>query len=309
MARTPAFCPRCSRSSPAPSSSSRLDNSFVTKGVIATPHRLASEAGAQVLRDGGNAGDRAIAADAVLCVVYPHMTSVGGDLMAIVWPANAGEPVGIIGAGRSGELATIEAVRARGHESMPERGVLSVTVPGTVEAWGRLSARGHESMPERGVLSVTVPGTVEAWGRLLERFGTLGLAAVLEPATALAANGYIITDHLADALKEGAELLGKEPAAQELYPPMEGGMLLRDADLASALGDISRKGIGGLYRGEVGTAIAAAIKRRDGLITALDLATHRSQWVEPLAVSYRNLTVYELPPPTQGLTALAMLAR
>jgi len=253
----------------------------VTKGVIATPHRLASEAGAQVLRDGGNAVDAAIAADAVLCVVYPHMTSVGGDLMAIVWPANAGEPVGIIGAGRSGELATIEAVRARG----------------------------HESMPERGVLSVTVPGTVEAWGRLLERFGTLGLTAVLEPATALAANGYIITDHLADALKEGAELLGKEPAAQELYPPMEGGMLLRNADLASALGDISRKGIGGFYRGEVGTAIAAAIKRRDGLITALDLATHRSQWVEPLAVSYRNLTVYELPPPTQGLTALAMLAR
>src|SRR6266852_1828299 len=108
------------------------------------------------------------------------MTSLGGDLMAIVWPANAGEPVGIIGAGRSGELATIEAVRARG----------------------------HESMPERGVLSVTVPGTVEAWGRLLERFGTLGLAAVLEPATALASNGYVITERLAVFLREAAELLG-----------------------------------------------------------------------------------------------------
>ncbi|TMC00054.1 MAG: gamma-glutamyltransferase, partial [Chloroflexi bacterium] len=253
----------------------------MTKGVIATPHRLASEAGAQVLRDGGNAVDAAIAADAVLCVVYPHMTSVSGDLMAIVWAANATGPVGIIGAGRSGELATIDAVRARG----------------------------HETMPERGVLSVTVPGTVEAWGRLLERFGTLGLAAVLEPATALAANGYIITDHLADALKEGAELLGKEPAAQELYPPMEGGMLLRNPDLASVLRDVGRNGIGGFYRGEVAAAIAAAIKKRDGLVTAMDLATHRSQWVEPLTVSYRDLTVYELPPPTQGLTALAMLAR
>src|SRR4029077_11620619 len=130
------------------------DNFPMTKGVIATPHRLASEAGAQVLRDGGNANHAAIAADAVLCVVYPHMTSVGGDLMAIVWPANAGEPVGIVGAGRSGEQSTIEAMRARG----------------------------HETMPERGVLSITVPGTVEAWGRLLERFGTLGMSAVLEPA-------------------------------------------------------------------------------------------------------------------------------
>ncbi|HYT13532.1 MAG TPA: gamma-glutamyltransferase family protein [Candidatus Nitrosopolaris sp.] len=253
----------------------------MTKGVIATPHRLASEAGAQVLRDGGNAIDAAIAADALLCVVYPHMTSVGGDLMAIVWPAKSAEPVGLIGAGRSGELATIEAVRRRG----------------------------HETMPERGVLSVTVPGTVEAWGRLLERFGTLGMAAVLEPATALAADGYIITDHLAAALKEGAELLGKERAAHELYPPMEGGMLLRNPDLASVLRDIGRNGIGGFYRGEVAAAIAATIKRRDGLVTARDLATHRSQWVEPLSVRYRDLTVYELPPPTQGLTALAMLAR
>ncbi|TMC88702.1 MAG: gamma-glutamyltransferase, partial [Chloroflexi bacterium] len=92
----------------------------MTKGVIATPHRLASEAGAQVLRDGGNAIDAAIAADAVLCVVYPQMTSVGGDLMAIVWPAGASAPVGLIGAGRSGELASIDAARSRGHDAMPE---------------------------------------------------------------------------------------------------------------------------------------------------------------------------------------------
>src|SRR6476660_9644335 len=102
----------------------------MTRGVVATPHRLASEAGAQALRDGGNAIDAAIAADAVLCVVYPQMTSVGGDLMAIIWPAGAASPVGIIGAGRSGEHATIDAIRSRGHDTMPERGVLSVTVPG-----------------------------------------------------------------------------------------------------------------------------------------------------------------------------------
>ncbi|TMC37024.1 MAG: hypothetical protein E6J28_08795 [Chloroflexi bacterium] len=137
----------------------------MTTGVIATPHHVASEVGAQILRDGGNAIDAAIAADAVLCVVYPHMTSVGGDLMAIVWPAGASAPVGLIGAGRSGEHATIDAVRSRG----------------------------FEEMPSRGVLSVTVPGTVEAWGRLLERFGSVGLGTVLEPAAELAQGGYVIS--------------------------------------------------------------------------------------------------------------------
>jgi gamma-glutamyltranspeptidase len=253
----------------------------MTKGVVATPHRTASLAGAQMLRDGGNAIDAALAANAVLCVVYPHMTSVAGDLMALVWPAGAAAPVGLIGAGRSGELATIEAVRARG----------------------------HTTMPERGVLSVTVPGTVEAWGRLLERFGTVGMGAVVEAAAALAQDGYLITDSLAAFLKEKAELLGREPAAHALYPPMEAGMKLRNADLATVLLDLGRSGLGGFYRGEVGAAIVSAIERRDGLITAHDLGTHRSGWMQPVEVRYRDLTVYELPPPTQGLAASAMYAR
>lgn len=253
----------------------------MTRGVIATPHHLASEVGAQVLKDGGNAVDAVIAANAVLCVVYPHMTSVGGDLMAIVWPAGKTEPVGLIGAGRSGELATIEAVRSRG----------------------------HELMPERGALSVTVPGTVEAWGRLLERFGTLGLGAVLEPAASIASDGYLITPRLSEFLKESAELLGRERAAYELYPPMEAGMLLRNPDLASVLRDIGRAGINIFYRGEIAAAIVSALERRGGLITARDLATHHSQWVDPIAAPYRDVVVYELPPPTQGLTALAMLVR
>ncbi len=253
----------------------------MTRGVIATPHHLASEAGASELRDGGNAIDAVIAADAVLCVVYPSMTSVGGDLMAIVWPAGADAPVGLVGAGRSGELATIEAVRARG----------------------------HTEMPLRGVLTVTVPGTVEAWGRLLERFGTFGLGAVLEPAAALARDGYVITPQLSRFLMDAAELLGREPAAQALYPPMEAGMLLRNPDLASVLQSIGHGGIGDFYRGEIAAEIAASIKRRDGFVTAKDLASHRSEWVAPVEVPYRDLVIYELPAPTQGLAAAAMFAR
>jgi gamma-glutamyltranspeptidase len=253
----------------------------VTKGVIATPHRLAGQAGAQVLADGGNAIDAAIAADAVLCVVYPHMTSIGGDLMAIVWPAGAAAPIGLIGAGRSGELATIDAVRRAG----------------------------FDTMPERGALSITVPGTVEAWGRLIERFGTLGFAPVLEPAADLADHGYTITPSLSENLKSAAELLGREPAAHALYPPMDAGMTLRNPELGSVLRDISRQGFNGFYRGEVAAAIAAAIQKRGGLVTAKDLATHHSNWVETLSSAYRDTVVHELPPPTQGLAALAMLAR
>ena len=253
----------------------------MTKGVIATPHRLASEVGAQILRDGGNAIDAAIAADAVLCVVYPHMTSVAGDLMAIVWASGESAPVGLIGAGRSGELATIEAVRERG----------------------------HEEMPDRGALSVTVPGTVEAWGRLLERYGSFGLGAVMEPAAGLAQDGFVITAHLSEALKAAAGFLGREPNAFALYPPMEGGMTLRNADLASVLRDIGRNGINSFYRGAIAAAIADAIKKRDGLVTRQDLATHRSQWVEPVLFPYRDTMVYQLPPPTVGLVAAAMAIR
>src|SRR5258708_72422 len=213
------------------------------------------------MRDGGNAVDAAIAANAVLCVVYPHMTSVGG--------------------GGSGELATIDAVRSRG----------------------------HETMPERGILTVTVPGTVDTWGRLLERFGTLGLGAVLEPAAALARDGFVITPQLADFLKAAAELLGKESAAQKLYPPMEPGMVLRNPDLATVLSDIGRGGISGFYRGELAAAIVGAISRRDGVVTARELGAHLSHWGRPIGSGKRDPTGYELPPPTQGLSALAMNAK
>ncbi len=253
----------------------------MTKGVVATPHRLASEVGAQILRDGGNAVDAAIAAEAVLCVVYPHMTSLGGDLMAIVCGAGEPSPIGLIGAGRSGMLATIAAVRERG----------------------------HETMPARGALPVTVPGTVEAWGRLLERFGSVGMGAVLERAAGLARDGFIITPQLAEFLRAAAGWLGREQPAYALYPPMEAGMLLRNPDLASTLDELGRNGLNSFYRGDIAHAIATAIQKRDGFVTRQDLASHHSQWVEPVAFPYRDTIVYELPAPTQGLVAAAILVR
>jgi gamma-glutamyltranspeptidase/glutathione hydrolase len=251
------------------------------KGVVAAPHHLAAEAGAQVLRQGGNAVDAAVAANAVLCVVYPHMTSIGGDLFALVWPAGADRPVGLAGAGRSGSLATIEAIHAAG----------------------------HDRMPPHGPLTVTVPGTVEAWGRLVERFGRLGLAPLMAPAAALARDGWLVTAGLARMLADNADWLRRDPEAARLLPPLKAGMLLRNPELGATLEDLGRNGFNGFYRGEVGARIAAALERRGGLLLAGDLAAHRSEWVEAVAFAYRDLTVYEMPPPTQGLAAAALMLR
>lgn len=252
----------------------------MTHGIIAAPHHLASEAGAAVLASGGNAIDAAVAADAVLCVVYPHMTSAGGDLFAIVWPAGAHGPVGLAGAGRSGSLATIEAVRAAG----------------------------HDRMPVHGPLTVTVPGTVEAWGRLIERFGTLGLGPLVEAAVGHARAGYVVTQHLADHLA-AADWMRQHDEAARLLPPLKTGMVLRNPELADTLEDVGRHGFFGFYRGGTARAIAAALERRGGLVTLDDLGAQRSSWVEPIAFAYRDLVVYQLPPPTVGLCAAGMLRR
>ena len=162
----------------------------MTRGVIASPHFLASQAGAEVMREGGNAIDAALVADAVLCVVYPHMTSIGGDLFAMVWRAGAAAPVGYEGAGRAGSLASIEVLRERG----------------------------HSAMPPQGVVTVTVPGTVEAWGRLLETYGSVGLGRVVAPAVALARDGFLVTEGLSRHLHDHFEWLMADPEAQRLLP-------------------------------------------------------------------------------------------
>ena len=251
------------------------------KGVVAASHQLASEAGAEMLREGGNAIDAAITANAVMCVVYPHMTSIGGDLYALVWPAGASTPIGIQGSGRSGEGASIEAMRERG----------------------------FDSMPVRGATTVTVPGTVQAWGRLLERFGTVGMGRVLGPAAAIARDGFIVGENLSHQLHADHPWLSQEPEARRVLPPLMPDMKLRQPELATTLELIGRNGFGGFYFGELGRTIAEAVQRRDGFLTSADLASHRGDWIEPLAMSYRDLTIYQLPPPTQGLVAMAMLAR
>lgn len=248
---------------------------------MVSPHRIASEVGAGVLREGGNAVDAVVAANAVLCVVYPHMTSVGGDLFALIWPAGSEAPIGYRGAGRSGAAATIEAVRAQG----------------------------HAVMPRTGALTVTVPGTPEAWGKLIERFGTWGLAAVLDPAAGIADAGFEVTANLSGALSAQRELLDREPVTSAQLPAVAAGGRLRNSDLAATLRSLGRYGYNDFYRGELAEAIAATLAERSGFVTAGDLALHHGEWTEPVSARLDGVTVYECPPPTQGLAALGMMVR
>jgi len=234
-----------------------------------------------MLREGGNAIDAAVAANAVLCVVYPHMTSIGGDLYALVWPAGASAPVALQGSGRSGEGASIDAMRERG----------------------------FTAMPAHGATTVTVPGTVQAWGRLLERFGTVGMGRVTGPAAAIAREGFVVGANLANQLHASHAWLAQDPEARRVLPPLMADMKLRQPELATTLELIGRSGFGDFYFGELGRTIAEAVQRRGGFLTSADMAAHRGDWIEPLAMPYRDLTIYQLPPPTQGLVAMAMLAR
>ena len=235
-----------------------------------------------MFRDGGNAVDAAVAANAVLAVVYPHMSSIGGDLMALVWPAGAARPVGLEGAGRSGALASIDAVRSEG----------------------------FTEMPERGATTVTVPGTPVAWGRLIEEHGRLALGHLLAPAASIADAGFTVTGNLALALQREAGWLMREPEARKLLPPLKAGMTMRNRDLARTLTEVGSRGFLSFYRGRIAAAIVGAVAERGGFLTVPDLyGGVRPKWVDPLELDYRDTTVFELPPPAQGVVALGMLAR
>ncbi|MDP9364448.1 MAG: gamma-glutamyltransferase [Chloroflexota bacterium] len=254
-----------------------------TNGMVATPHELATRAGIDALRDGGSAVDAVVAANAVLTVVYPDQTSVGGDCFLLYFDAAGGVLRGYNGAGRAPAAIDRAALRAAGHRQMPTRGILSVTVPGTVEAWAAASAR----------------------------FGRLGLDRLLRPAIGLARNGYQVSPALARRLLAAASVLDGADELRSRFSP--GGVALRAGDrirwpeLVETLETIARDGADGFYRGRIGESIVATSERLGGYLTADDLARHRGEWVEPLTTDYRGTTVVALPPNSQGLTALLAL--
>ena len=251
-------------------------------GMVCTSQSLASFAGARMLRDGGNAVDAAVTAAAVLGVVEPFMTGLGGDCFMLIWHAAEQHLYGLNGSGCAPRTATREA----------------------------LVERGHTHMPMLGMLSVTVPGAVDAWCAALARFGSRTLADVLAPAIHYAAEGFAVSEIIAAQWGFAATLL-EQPEARRTFtigghaPRL--GETVRLPDLARSLRALAAGGRDVFYRGELAEQIIACSRAYGGLLEPDDLAAHTSDWVAPIATDYRGHRVCELPPNGQGLTALLAL--
>ena len=251
--------------------------------MIATSQPLASSAGLDVLRRGGNAVDAAVTAAAVLSVVEPAMTGLGGDLFAIVHDGRTGRMHGLNASGRTGRAATCDG----------------------------LVREGLSRVPARGPRSVTVPGAVDGWAELLARHGTVTLARALEPAIAYASDGFPVHDIAAGQWRAMTPVLAQEPATAEVFLPAGrapgAGEIFRNAALARSLEQVAAGGRDAFYRGPIAAAIGRHLGARGGLIDEDDFAASRVDWVEPLRATYRGHDIVELPPNTQGFVVLEML--
>ena len=254
-------------------------------GLITSPHYLASSTGADILRDGGSAVDAAIAANATLCVVYPHMAGVGGDGFWLIADDDADSDVEAINAsGPAADAATREYYTELGYDEIPERGSASaLTVPGAVDGW-RLAHEEHGRLP---------------WNRLFE------------DAIEYAHTGAAMTAEFTRWVALDADILDEDPAAAETFlregAAPDPGTLLSQPDLADSLEAVADHGPReGFYEGPVAEAFCEGLGEESPLSTA-DFADYTAEWVEPLSVAYRDYTAYSLPPNTQGIAALQIL--
>src|SRR6185503_283929 len=251
------------------------------EAMAATSHPLASLAAIDILREGGSAADAAVAACAVLCVVEPHMTGIGGDCFTLI--AKPGQPVwGYNGCGRSGAAASADAVRAQG---LREIGA--------------------------SIHAVTVPGAIEAWEEILKAHGRFGLDRALAPAIKYAEDGFPVTARVAwDWQRHVAKLKGDAGASRHYLfngrAPKEGDVIQFPA-LASTLKAIATKGARAFYEGEIAEDMTRTLAARDSFLTMEDFTRHRGDAVTPISTNYRGLDLVEIPPNAQGLTALVML--
>jgi gamma-glutamyltranspeptidase / glutathione hydrolase len=252
-------------------------------GIVAAESPLAAQAGVRILERGGNAVDAAIAANAAMGVVAPMMNGVGGDLFAIVYDAKSNKLYGLNASGWAPKELTIEFLRKRG----------------------------LRDMPQRGIYPVTVPGAVEGWQKLADKFGRKKLAEDLAPAIKIAQDGFPVPELTAAVWAANLDLLREDSAASQTYLIKDhaphAGEVFANPDLAWSLQQIAAHGRDAFYKGEIAKKILDAMKRHGGVMTAQDLSEYSSEWVEPISTTYRDWTVFELPPNGQGLAALEML--
>ena len=248
-------------------------------GMVTSPHSLASQAGVDVLRAGGSAVDAALAASAVLSVIYPHMTSVGGDAFWLIHDARTNAVRYIDGGGRAVAEGTIETFTEEGLAEVPYRGIL----PGTL----------------------TVPSAVPSWGEADAANGQLPLGRCVESAIGYARDGFPVTKRLAHWREIARGELAKSPEAATIF--LKAGPVLKIPDLARTLEVNASDGWAGCYDGDVARELVRYSRANDGLFTLDDLKAQVARWGKPLVGSYRGVAIYETPAPTQGFAVLEML--
>lgn len=272
---------------------SRRSDVLATRGMVATSQPLAAQAGLDILKQGGNAADAAVATAAMLNVVEPMMTGIGGDCFALYWDARTQTVTALNGSGRAPAAASPDELRQQGYSRMP-------------------SSSGH---------TVSVPGSVAGWSDLLARHGTLSLADVLQPAIWTAQNGYPVTEVVAGFWARGvAKLLRspdwqsddldngpEQPSGHELLLDGQApkpGQVMRLPTLAATLRAIAEQGKDFIYRGAFARKLSEHVQRYGGWMTPADMAAHTSTWDDPITAQYRDVTLYECPPNGQGLAAI-----
>lgn len=252
-------------------------------GMAATSQPLATQAALDILKKGGSAMDAAIAANAVLGLVEPASCGIGGDIFAIVWDAKEEKLYGFNGSGRAPKSLSIDY----------------------------FMDRNMKYIPLLGVLPVSVPGAVDGWFSLHEKFGVLPMKDILQPAINYGREGFPVSEVIAYEMESNYESMVDLPGFAETYMPNghipKKGEVFKNPNLSNTYEKIANEGRDAFYKGEIARTIDAYIKKHGGFLSYEDLASHTSNWVEPVSTNYRGYDVWELPPNGQGTAALQML--
>ncbi|WP_173919941.1 gamma-glutamyltransferase [Pseudidiomarina piscicola] len=253
------------------------------EAMAATSQPLATQVALDIMQQGGNAIDAAIAANALLGLVEPTGNGIGGDLFAIVWDADTQQLYGLNASGRSPQSLSLDYF---------------------VE-------NGYDKIPARGVLPLSVPGAVDGWFELHEKFGQLPMEKVLAPAIRYAREGFPVTEVIAYYFARNAAVIGEQPGFAEVFMPdgemPQKGERFKNPDLANTLETIAIEGRDAFYEGAIARTISDFVAEHGGFLSYDDLAEHESTWVAPVSSNYRGYDLWELPPNTQGIAAQQIL--
>ena len=252
-------------------------------GMAATSQPLATQVALDILKNGGNAVDAAIAANAMLGLVEPTGCGIGGDIYVIIWDAKTKTLHGLNGSGRSPQSLTLDYFKQQG-----------IT-----------------EIPKFGALPVSVPGTVDGWFEMHEKFGSTPMTDILAPAIQYAREGFPVSELISYYLHRSVARIGQYEGFKETYMPdgemPDTGDIFKNPALAATYEKIAKGGRDAFYKGDIARTIDAYIKAQGGFLSYADLASHTSTWVKPVSTNYRGYDVWELPPNGQGIAALQIL--